>query len=324
MGLLKNRPRPIVSAPAIQVSDPATSSIAAPAAALPVSVALQLGAAGYRVAPLPPKAKKTPPTGFPTLPIGDLELIKRWEAEWPGRNYAIVTGETATPDWYVFVLDIDGENGRRTLELLEAEHGALPVTCTVTTGRPDGGEHRYFKVRGECTATVGAGQLSGLGEGLDYRCRGGYAVALGAVHPSGAIYAADRPLPPVAELPTLPDWILNGITRRKAHRGAAGVKDQDVRSADWMIKLVEDGVDLGGRNDALARLAGYLFRVEAFPPRFVAALLHCVNESRFRPEPLSTTEVDQTVNSIAAKEAQRIGSNKAMARAIEKASKGAG
>jgi hypothetical protein len=300
MGIFKKEPK----APA--PPEAATGS-AGSSATPPCVSALQLASAGARMIPLPPKAKAAPPPGWPALATTDAKVIERWAKEQPDRNFAIVTGETADQDRHLYVLDVDGEQGRTTLRALETTHGAFPPTYTVTTGRAGGGTHHYFQVPPSSSPTIGAGKQGGLGEGLDFRCRGGYVVAAGSVHPSGARYVASGSLV-LAELAVLPTWVLELLGRRSSPRVAQPAADFN--------KLLE-GVVEGARNAALASLAGILFRQKGLPAAFSAALLNCVNEARFHP-PLPAYEVEHTLASIASKEARRRVGEEALRRTINK------
>ena len=72
---------------------------------------------------------------------------------------------------------------------------------------------------------------------------------------------------------------------------------------DEWAALVRDGADAGARNDAVARLAGYLLRRRP-APRVVLELVRAWNASRCRPA-LEDDEITRTVESIAARELRR-------------------
>jgi Bifunctional DNA primase/polymerase, N-terminal len=97
----------------------------------------------------------------------DPDVIRAWWQRWPRANVAIRTGAVSG----LVVLDVDMPDGFASLEGLEAKHGRLPVTYTVTT--PSGGEHYYYRHPGG-TVPNSAGKL---GAGLDVRGDGGYIVA---------------------------------------------------------------------------------------------------------------------------------------------------
>lgn len=67
----------------------------------------------------------------------DRAPIKAWWGKWPRANIGIATGSPSG----IFALDIDGKVGKASLKALQEEHGPLPKTVTVKTGR---GRHLYF------------------------------------------------------------------------------------------------------------------------------------------------------------------------------------
>ena len=71
----------------------------------------------------------------------DRTIIKAWWNRWPDANIGIATGRPSG----IFVLDVDGNVGKASLKELQAEHGRLPKTVTVRTGK---GRHRYFRCDG--------------------------------------------------------------------------------------------------------------------------------------------------------------------------------
>jgi hypothetical protein len=109
--------------------------------------------------------------------------------------------------------DLDGPQGRRSLQELEWELGELPETRGQQSGR---GQHRFFRVPPE--ALVGnSTHTLGNPPGLDLRGGDrGYVVAAPSLHSSGRAYVwidPDAPIAPLPqawlerllELPSLPD-----------------------------------------------------------------------------------------------------------------------
>jgi putative DNA primase/helicase len=126
----------------------------------------------------------------------DKKQIKSWFKKRPDSNFGVATGGG------IFVVDVDGKVGRDSLDALQAEHGTLPRTVTVKTGK---GHHLYFRYDG-----VRVGNSAGrLGKGLDVRGDGGYVVGVGSVHSSGKIYRyiEGRALFEI-ELAHAPQWLL--------------------------------------------------------------------------------------------------------------------
>ena len=83
--------------------------------------------------------------------------VARWWTRWPQANI----GARVPPS--LVVLDIDPRHGGAArLIQLEAEHGSLPPTRTSTSGRGDGGQHRWFLHPGgtPSAARLGAAWIS--------------------------------------------------------------------------------------------------------------------------------------------------------------------
>jgi putative DNA primase/helicase len=132
--------------------------------------------------------------------------------EWDqGRfNVGIVTGRISG----IFILDIDGEDGKGTLDNLEAKNGALPKTAMVQSGK---GMHYYFRMPKHCDIRNLSGH-SVDGEallGIDIRADGGYIAAPPSVHPNGKSYEwLNTPWNvPLAEAP---EWLLKLIVHAPA------------------------------------------------------------------------------------------------------------
>jgi putative DNA primase/helicase len=103
--------------------------------------------------------------------------IREWREKWPDANIGIATGGCSG----IFVLDIDGEIGKASLRDLKVQHGPLPKTLTVKTGK---GRHYYFR----CEGARVPNRVGHPGDGIDVRGDGGYVVAAGSVHVSGSRY----------------------------------------------------------------------------------------------------------------------------------------
>ena len=129
----------------------------------------------------------------------DRKRIKAWLQKWPGANFGIATGRPSG----ILVLDIDGKVGKASLQALQDKHGRLPRTVTVKTGK---GRHLYFRCDG---ARVG-NSAGRLGKGIDVRGDGGYVVAAGSVHASGAVYryVDGRGLEDI-EVASAPKWLID-------------------------------------------------------------------------------------------------------------------
>ncbi len=111
---------------------------------------------------------------------------------WAGRdflNVAIATGIESN----IFVVDVDGEKGRESLEKLEEKYGKLPKTITSITGR---GKHLIFKYPNKKVFN----RTNALGPGLDIRGCGGYICVPPSMHISGVAYRWEDESAVIAEL----------------------------------------------------------------------------------------------------------------------------
>jgi hypothetical protein len=68
----------------------------------------------------------------------DENTIKTWWAKWPAANLGSATG----PESGFFVVGPDGQGGIDALAELERQHGPLPRTPRLKSGR--GGQHYYI------------------------------------------------------------------------------------------------------------------------------------------------------------------------------------
>src|SRR5215213_8101783 len=66
----------------------------------------------------------------------DATQVSEWWDRWPEANIGIATGEGSG----IWVLDIDGRDGPKSLQEREDKHGMLPVTAEQITG--SGGRHK--------------------------------------------------------------------------------------------------------------------------------------------------------------------------------------
>ena len=68
----------------------------------------------------------------------DKAVLKQYFRDHPDANFGVRTGGLSD----IFVLDIDGPAGKRSLSKLIEKNGPLPKSVTVETAN---GEHRYFR-----------------------------------------------------------------------------------------------------------------------------------------------------------------------------------
>lgn len=132
---------------------------------------------GLPIIPLVARGKKPAMTGWKENPFTDVRAAREYFTQNPDANYGIVTGEQSN----IVALDIDGEQGRRSLRKFVKEVGKLPNTVRVETPN---GQHAYYRYPGgNIRNSVGK-----LGPGIDVRADGGYVVGPGSIHPSGGVY----------------------------------------------------------------------------------------------------------------------------------------
>lgn len=131
----------------------------------------------------------------------DPAQIKRWWAQWPGSNIGLCTCQ---PQSRLVAIDVDGEEGRRSLQELEARFEELPPTLTSISGRADGGAHLVFRVPdGRDMEPLRGRSGTVLGPGIDVRGMGGQIVVAPSMHYEGRPYQWDASCPhAVADLPT--------------------------------------------------------------------------------------------------------------------------
>jgi hypothetical protein len=152
----------------------------------------------------------------------DPNTLRGWWERWPDANVGIATGGALR----LVVVDVDGDAGRAAWSELEAEHGPAP-TLRASTGRPGGGEHRYYRLRPEHDASAIRNKVR-FAPGLDIRAEGGLVVAPPSLHASGAAYAWSES-PSMEAIAALPDWLfdlLADATRRTTVTPRSAAREQ--------------------------------------------------------------------------------------------------
>jgi bifunctional DNA primase/polymerase-like protein/primase-like protein len=240
------------------------------------TAALELAERGLAVFPCQPRGKAPAcDTGLHAATT-DPERINRWWHRFPDLNIGIATGAVSR----VFVLDVDGADGEASLRKSESEHGILPPTVEVITGK---GRHCYFQ-SGKHKIGNSAGQL---GAGLDIRGDGGYVIAPPSVHPSGRSYAWS--VDAASDFAAAPDWLIAKIEAPKAGKVGKALEH-------WHSVLTEP-IRNGERNTTLASIAGKLVHCGLRDVILIYDLLMCVNIARCEQQ-LSADEVETIVISI--------------------------
>lgn len=163
-----------------------------------LSAALQWAEQGFRIHPVQPGTKVPMLPDWPTLATTDPEIIRDWFVQYPDMNLGVATGQGSD----IFVLDVDtaeGKTGDQSLAALEAEHGKLPDTLTLRTGR--GGLHyvyRYPKGEGTWSSTSNR-----VGKHLDQRANGGQIVIWPSTLRGGGQYEIEAEY----EIAECPEWL---------------------------------------------------------------------------------------------------------------------
>jgi Bifunctional DNA primase/polymerase, N-terminal len=159
-----------------------------------IALVLSLAARGLRLHPCVPRAKTPLLRDWPILASCDADIIRGWAAEHSECNWGLACG----PGSNVWVLDVDGDQGKAALRRLIEQHGKLPETLTSRTGK---GGHLFWSYP---QSTI-RNSASKVGGGLDVRGDGGYVLVPPSVHPSGRVYEWVDPTVPVAEAP---EWLV--------------------------------------------------------------------------------------------------------------------
>jgi putative DNA primase/helicase len=135
----------------------------------------------------------------------DESTIKGWLSRNPDANIAIATGKESN----LVVLDIDGTEGEARLAALEREHGQLPMTVEVRTGK---GRHLHFSYPNSASRIKSVARNN-----LDIRADGGYVIVPPSRHKNGRNYTfAPTDVQKRAECP---EWLVayaNGELRISA------------------------------------------------------------------------------------------------------------
>lgn len=243
-----------------------------------LDAALEFAAMELAVFPLVERDKLPAVSGGFKVATTDEEQIREAWGRRPNLNIGIATG-TVSRGLVVIDLDVDDakdEDGVATLRAWEREHGDLPETATVKTGR--GGMHLYYR----CDQPVGCSVNSEIG--VDVRGDGGYVVAPPSVHPNGNAYEFEEYLEDVP------------IARADANVYAFIRAAQGERQRGRRFTLPETIAD-GKRNDTLMRLACSL-QSQGFDDALILSNLEAVNAAKCKP-PLPAAEVEAIVESVA-------------------------
>jgi hypothetical protein len=219
----------------------------------------------------------------------DIPAIEKWWTQWPDANVGLATGDG------FFVLDVDPRHGGDDSLLgLELKHGKLPDTVECITG--GNGRHIYFAY--DNTAAQVDNSVGRVARGVDVRGNNGYVLLPPSNHQSGRRYRWEfSSRIDEVEIAVSPEWLLSLI------RDPLPENRTPRPPSEW-VQVLRGGIAEGGRNDALARLAGLLLRIRILDPEIAGELVHAINLARCKP-PLEFDEVEKIIDSISDRELAR-------------------
>jgi hypothetical protein len=205
-----------------------------------------------------------------------ITVITDWWMMYPDANIGIATGQISG----IVVIDIDTKNnGFASLGKLEAKHGALPETITVTTG--SGGRHYYFKSPNTITKNA-----VGILPGIDFRGDNGYVVAPPSIHTSSNTYKWE--LLKNGTVAELPSWFIGLLTQNAGFLVPSIYGEQQNKKNN----VIPEGI----RNSTLTSLAGSMHH-RGMSTDAIREALYKENELKCTP-PLPQHEIDTIVNSV--------------------------
>ena len=238
--------------------------------------ALELWRSGFSVIPIQPGGKRplVPWTEYQSRRPTEKEIHQWWQ-QYPNANIGIVTGKISR----IVVIDLDPDD-KNNNESWAKIYEQAPTDLIVKTGR--GGYHLYYHYPEDVDHIP---NRVGLLPGVDVRADGGNVIAPPSAHSSGRLY----------------DWVCRGEPG-KLPPHLVGLltshtlvkRDDEESNPKWLSDLLA-GAEKGQRNDACARLCGYLFG-KGMPKDVVLTIVRQWNEKN-RP-PLPDHEVVTTVESV--------------------------
>ena len=233
-----------------------------------LDTALSLLREGFSVVPCAPGVR------YPSIAWAEYQHVRASEDkafEWWGsgdNNIAIVTGQISN----VTVLDVDGTEGYKSL----MDAGIVtPKTRVIKTPH---GWHLWYQY------VPGPKSRSGVYTHVDVKNDGGCVCAPPSHVPDGD-YTVFRDYP-IGEW-TLPVSVLEGGVHRVERSKA---------EAQWISKLLAGGEGVGGRNQAAAKLSGYLHS-KGVALDVATLMVECWDDSRNMPA-LGPKEIEAVVKSV--------------------------
>jgi hypothetical protein len=187
-----------------------------------------------------------PPNGH-LWATADVDKIRQCWIDLPDANIGFATGGESK----VWVLDLDGEEGIKAFEELEAKHGSVAKGPCVKTG--GGGRHLFFRM----PDGLDIGNPVGVqGKKIDVRATGAYVIVPPSNHKSGNSYEWDRSLNdfPILEAPA---WLIDFVMSANAPASGDG-PDRQFQDIAGVLNLETDpGAPDGKRHATATRLIGH-------------------------------------------------------------------
>jgi putative DNA primase/helicase len=245
--------------------------------------------ARFPVFPLRPHEKIPAIKGWQQAATTDAAAVDRFWEQHPDANIGI----TAGGELGLFVLDVDGPEGRKSLKRLRGRYGSFPKTVRVRTRQ---GTHYYFR-----TETSIGNSVKKLAAGLDSRGQGGFVVAAGSVSGDGTKYRyCEGRSPGEVDIAPIPDWLLalvhSGLRNNQPATIATNTTPITSAYAAAALRAEENAVrnaPVGTRNSRLNKAAfsmgqliggGEIGRAEVEATLTAAAL-----RARLKPDEVRTT-----------------------------------
>jgi Bifunctional DNA primase/polymerase, N-terminal len=221
-----------------------------------LAAALEYAAKRLPVFPCQPLGKEPAVKGGFRSATLNPETVKRyWRIA--DRNIGIPTGSISG----IWILDIDGDEGERSLRILESKYGALPSTCEVITG--GGGRHLWWRYTGPIPSTAGR-----IGPGIDTRGDSGYCIVPPSVTKGVYTWSGDAG----DDLAVAPEWLV-AIVRTKpqsiSERALASIRRHDCQPDRYGAAALDREIaelaiaPPGTRNASLNRTTFKLFQLVA-------------------------------------------------------------
>jgi hypothetical protein len=254
---------------------------------------------GWPVVPIIPKTKKPLLKWKPfQTRLPSEEEITRWWNKTPDASVAIITGGVSN----LCVLDFEYPESVDHFQYTVCD---LPETIISKSGSNKAGYHYFFKKPAGFNERIKKKiRLIDIpGKECDFLADGCYVLAPPSLHNSGnrnQWHNIDPTQHGLDDLLELPDDILQYILSQNGQHDSSNSK----RTPDDLEDIIENGVSEGCRNDSLARVAGYYLSAHGLDLDESETLNLCLLWNQSNNPPLPKPEVQNTVRSIAKREAR--------------------